>query len=88
MCDGSGAVFATDRLANPPARSPDELLGEAVERRLAGEIGHWRLSDEGPVGFGKQGSVEGWLSGPGASGRPPGPGLCLAGRPPRTGRQP
>lgn len=32
---------------------------------LAGEIGHLRLTDEGPVGFGKRGSVEGWLSGPG-----------------------
>lgn len=32
---------------------------------LAGEIGHIRLSDEGPVGFGKRGSVEGYLSGPG-----------------------
>lgn len=34
-------------------------------RGLAGEIGHVRLSREGPVGFGKAGSVEGWLSGPG-----------------------
>jgi glucokinase len=32
---------------------------------LAGEIGHIRLSDDGPVGFGKRGSVEGYLSGPG-----------------------
>ncbi|MFT5152682.1 MAG: glucokinase [Planctomycetota bacterium] len=32
---------------------------------LAGEIGHIRLSDDGPVGFGKHGSVEGYLSGPG-----------------------
>ncbi|MCA8954754.1 MAG: ROK family protein [Planctomycetes bacterium] len=32
---------------------------------LAGEIGHIRLTDEGPVGFGKRGSVEGYLSGPG-----------------------
>jgi glucokinase len=34
-------------------------------RGFAGEIGHWRLDDEGPVGFGKRGSVEGFLSGPG-----------------------
>lgn len=32
---------------------------------LAGEIGHIRLSEEGPVGFAKRGSVEGFLSGRG-----------------------
>lgn len=32
---------------------------------LAGEIGHIRLRDDGPVGFAKRGSVEGYLSGPG-----------------------
>ncbi|KAA3614467.1 MAG: ROK family protein [Planctomycetota bacterium] len=32
---------------------------------MAGEIGHIRLSEDGPVGFGKAGSVEGYLSGPG-----------------------
>ncbi len=32
---------------------------------LAGEIGHIRLDPDGPVGFGKRGSVEGYLSGPG-----------------------
>jgi len=32
---------------------------------LAGEIGHIRLSDQGPVGFTKRGSVEGWCSGGG-----------------------
>jgi glucokinase len=31
----------------------------------AGEIGHVRLSAEGPVGYGKAGSVEGWASGGG-----------------------
>lgn len=31
----------------------------------AGEIGHWRLSDDGPVGIGKRGSFEGWCSGGG-----------------------
>lgn len=32
---------------------------------LAGEVGHIRLSDMGPVGFGKAGSVEGYCSGGG-----------------------
>ncbi len=32
---------------------------------LAGEIGHVRLSDQGPVGFSKRGSVEGFCSGGG-----------------------
>lgn len=32
---------------------------------LAGEVGHVRLSDRGPVGFGKEGSFEGWCSGGG-----------------------
>jgi glucokinase len=31
----------------------------------AGEIGHWRLSDDGPVGFGKRGSWEGYCAGAG-----------------------
>lgn len=34
-------------------------------RGLAGEIGHIRLSDEGPVGYGKEGSFEGYCSGGG-----------------------
>lgn len=32
---------------------------------LAGELGHLRLDPDGPAGFGKRGSVEGYLSGPG-----------------------
>lgn len=32
---------------------------------FAGEVGHLRLSDIGPVGFGKAGSFEGWCSGGG-----------------------
>lgn len=32
---------------------------------LAGEVGHIRLSEDGPVGFGKAGSFEGWCSGGG-----------------------
>jgi len=32
---------------------------------LAGEIGHLRLTDEGPVGYGKIGAVEGYCSGGG-----------------------
>lgn len=31
----------------------------------AGEVGHWRLADDGPVGFGKAGSWEGFASGRG-----------------------
>ena len=34
-------------------------------RGFAGEVGHLRLAPDGPVGFGKRGSVEGYLSGPG-----------------------
>lgn len=30
---------------------------------MAGEIGHVRLSDSGPIGFGKKGSVEGYCAG-------------------------
>jgi len=32
---------------------------------LTGEVGHLRLSEIGPVGFGKPGSFEGWCSGGG-----------------------
>jgi len=32
---------------------------------LAGEVGHMRVGDMGPVGFGKEGSFEGWCSGGG-----------------------
>ena len=32
---------------------------------MGGEIGHLRLSEDGPVGFGKAGSFEGWCSGGG-----------------------
>lgn len=32
---------------------------------LAGEVGHLRMRDDGPVGFGRRGSVEGYCSGPG-----------------------
>ncbi|MDR1692703.1 MAG: ROK family protein, partial [Oscillospiraceae bacterium] len=32
---------------------------------LAGEIGHWRMEEDGPVGFGKSGSLEGFCSGGG-----------------------
>ena len=32
---------------------------------MAGEVGHVRLSDEGPLGYGKGGSFEGWCSGGG-----------------------
>jgi len=32
---------------------------------MAGEVGHLRISDHGPVGFGKEGSLEGYCSGGG-----------------------
>lgn len=32
---------------------------------MAGEIGHVRLTETGPVGYGKAGSIEGWASGGG-----------------------
>ena len=38
-----------------------KLLRGATD--TAGEVGHWRLSEEGPVGFGKTGSWEGLASG-------------------------
>lgn len=34
---------------------------------LAGEIGHWRLREQGPAGYGKSGSFEGFCSGGGIS---------------------
>jgi len=34
---------------------------------LAGEVGHIRMSDDGPLGYGKHGSLEGWCSGGGIS---------------------
>ncbi|MDR0495849.1 MAG: ROK family protein [Treponema sp.] len=35
---------------------------------MAGEAGHIRMTDNGPLGFGKRGSLEGWCSGGGLSG--------------------
>jgi glucokinase len=35
---------------------------------LAGELGHLRMSSDGPPGYGKRGSLEGWCSGGGLSG--------------------
>ena len=32
---------------------------------MAGEVGHWRMSESGPVGYGKAGSFEGFCSGGG-----------------------
>jgi glucokinase len=34
---------------------------------LAGEAGHIRMSEDGPLGYGKRGSLEGWCSGAGLS---------------------
>lgn len=44
------------------------ILGGRLYRgasNSAGEIGHVRLSADGPIGFGKAGTVEGWASGGG-----------------------
>jgi len=35
---------------------------------LAGEAGHIRMTNDGPLGYGKRGSLEGWCSGGGLSG--------------------
>ena len=32
---------------------------------MAGELGHWRIADDGPMGYGKSGSFEGFCSGSG-----------------------
>lgn len=40
-----------------------EILHGATD--TAGEVGHWRLSEKGPKGFGKAGSWEGYASGAG-----------------------
>lgn len=37
----------------------------AGKNDLAGEMGHWRLASNGPMGFGKRGSFEGFCSGAG-----------------------
>jgi len=44
------------------------ILNGALYRgasEMAGEIGHVRLTEAGPIGYGKAGSVEGWASGSG-----------------------
>ena len=43
----------------------DDLYRGSTE--MAGEIGHVTLTPDGPIGFGKAGSVEGWASGGGMS---------------------
>jgi len=40
-----------------------EILHGATD--TAGEVGHWRLSEHGPMGYGKAGSWEGYASGKG-----------------------
>lgn len=62
--DAHTAVFLTMSTGMGAGLLVDGRL-VAGPRGMAGEIGHWRLTDDGPVGFGKRGSVEGWLSGPG-----------------------
>jgi glucokinase len=58
------AVFLTMSTGMGAGLWLDDRLYEGP-RALAGEIGHLRLRADGPVGFGKRGSVEGYLSGPG-----------------------
>jgi len=44
------------------------ILNEALYRGtsdMAGEVGHVRMTDEGPIGYGKAGSFEGYCSGSG-----------------------
>ncbi|PIE22320.1 MAG: sugar kinase [Planctomycetota bacterium] len=62
--DVSNAIFLTFSTGFGAGLWLDGRLYEGP-RGLAGEIGHLRLSEAGPVGFGKCGSVEAWLSGPG-----------------------
>jgi glucokinase len=58
------AVFLTMSTGMGAGLFVDGNLFEGGDE-LAGEIGHIRLDPDGPVGFGKRGSVEGYLSGPG-----------------------
>ena len=62
------AVFLTFSTGMGAGLIVDGRLFEGV-LGLAGEIGRIRLggSDDGPVGFGRRGSVEGYCSGPGMS---------------------
>lgn len=62
----SAAVFLTMSTGMGSGLILDGRLYEGPAG-LAGEIGRMRLSasDDGPVGFGRRGSVEGYLSGPG-----------------------
>lgn len=62
--DYSSLVFLTMSTGMGAGLILDGRLYEGP-RGFAGEVGHLRLADEGPVGFGKRGSVEGFLSGPG-----------------------
>lgn len=50
---------------------------------MAGELGHWRLAPDGPVGFGKAGSFEGFCSGGGLASL----GRKLLGEPDITARE-
>lgn len=62
--DASSAVFLTMSTGMGAGLWLDGRVYEGP-LALAGEIGHVRLRDDGPVGFGKRGSVEGYCSGPG-----------------------
>ncbi len=60
----SNVVFLTHGTGNGAGLILNGRLHEGASG-AAGEIGHVRLTDSGPVGFGKAGSFEGWTSGGG-----------------------
>ena len=62
--DVRNAVFLTMSTGMGAGLLLDGRIYEGPQA-LAGEVGHLRLHADGPVGFGKRGSVEGYLSGPG-----------------------
>jgi glucokinase len=62
--DADTAVFLTMSTGMGAGLWIGGRVHEGVQA-LAGEVGHVRLAEDGPVGFGKRGSVEGFCSGPG-----------------------
>lgn len=59
-------VFLTNSTGMGAGFVLDDRLYEGTDG-FAAEIGHLALEADGPVGFGRRGSVEGFLSGPGMS---------------------
>jgi glucokinase len=60
----SNVVFLTHGTGNGAGLILDERLYQGTSGD-AGEIGHVRLTNDGPWGYGKNGSFEGWTSGGG-----------------------